>query len=166
MPIECVERGWSGGLGDAPECRTKSREEVAPDGAEVGGLEHRAKVRDKGAGAVVCLECSCDRSEGGGCGVGDSNAGEWGVGEGCRDGILCKAPEEGAAYVVGEAIVGGGRRAAENAGKSRGGMHPGGGGPGIGPGLNDLHGFVLSHPFHEVERLGEVKGSISVEVDL
>ena len=76
-------------MGNASECRTKSDEEVAPDGAEVSRLEHRAKVRYKGACAVVSLKSSSDRSEGGGCGVSDSDSGEWGVGEGCRDGILC-----------------------------------------------------------------------------
>ena len=92
MPLECVGWGWSGGVGDASECRAKSDEEVAPDGAVVSRLELRAKVRYKGTCAVVSLESSSDRGEGGGCGVSDSNSGEWGVGEGGRDGILCKAP--------------------------------------------------------------------------
>ena len=67
---------------------------------------------------------------------------------------------------MGEAVVGFGRGAAEDAGESRGSMHPGGGGPRVGPGFYDLHGFVLSHLFHEGERLGEVEGGICVEVDL
>ena len=106
-------------MGNASVCGTECLEEVAPDGAEVAGLELRAKVRDESAGAVVGLESSSDGGERGGGRVGNTNAGERGVGERGRNGVLGKAPEEGTAYVVCKAVVGRGRGAAENAGKGR-----------------------------------------------
>ena len=45
-------------MGDASVSGTKCLEEVAPDGAEVAGLKHRAKVSDEGAGAVICLKAA------------------------------------------------------------------------------------------------------------
>jgi hypothetical protein len=46
-------------LGDASVSGTKCLEKVAPDGAEVAGLELRAKVSDEAAGAVICLDLLC-----------------------------------------------------------------------------------------------------------
>ena len=75
MPAQCSVRY-------APECNTKGFEKVAPDGAEVAGLKHRAKVSDEGAAAVVGLEGSSNRGEVGEGGVVDTNAGEGSVWEG------------------------------------------------------------------------------------
>ena len=64
----------------APECDSKGLPEVAPDGAEMAGLAHRAEVSDVGTGAVVSLKgCSYGGKRVGG-GVVDTHAGEGSVG--------------------------------------------------------------------------------------
>ena len=53
---------------------------LVPDGAEMAGLEHRAKVSDVGTGAVVSLKSSSYGGKPVGGGVVDTNAGEGSVG--------------------------------------------------------------------------------------